>query len=191
MNTRSSHKNNSSHSTSPETNTKWDELKLLTPLRTKLNVPPLRERGRDMLLLAEEILKRLAGELDVVTPRLTPAAEAALTTYRFPGNVRELENILERAMTLCENDTIAAEDLRLPAAAQPAVSGTQEAPPPREGDGELQFGPIDWTPIAECDETEYVEMVRRVFDAGQATFTINGTNLRIAIDGFALTARAG
>ena len=66
---------------------------------------------------------------------------------------------------------------------------------PVEGDGELQFGPIEWTPIAECDETEYVEMVRRVFDApvvGNTAFTIEGTNLRIVTEGgVALTAKTG
>ncbi len=101
----------------------------------ELNVPPLRERGRDMLLLAEEILKRLAGELDVATPGLTPAAEAALTTYRFPGNVRELENILERAMTLASGNEIDVADIQLrsdaqeheeqPAATDDAPLGTQ------------------------------------------------------------------
>lgn len=63
---------------------------------------------------------------------------------------------------------------------------------PVEGDGELQFGPVAWTPIEECPDAEYVAMVRRVFDAGSATFTIDGTNLRvIGPDGFGLTARAG
>ena len=63
---------------------------------------------------------------------------------------------------------------------------------PVEGDGEFQFGPIEWAPLADCDEPEYVEMVRRVFDAGRASFTIDGTNLRIVTDdGIGLTARAG
>ncbi len=79
----------------------------------ELNVPPLRDRGRDMLLLATEILKRLAAELGVSTPGLTAAAKAALTTYRFPGNVRELENILERAMTLASGNEIDVADIQL------------------------------------------------------------------------------
>jgi len=79
----------------------------------ELRVPPLRERGRDMLLLASEILSRLADELGISTPRLTPAAELALKGYRFPGNVRELENILERAMTLASGEAIDVSDIQL------------------------------------------------------------------------------
>jgi two-component system response regulator PilR (NtrC family) len=83
----------------------------------ELHVPPLRERGRDMLLLAEEILTRLAAELGTARPRLTPAAEQALLGYRFPGNVRELENILERASTLATGDAIDVGDIQLRAEA--------------------------------------------------------------------------
>jgi len=79
----------------------------------ELNVPPLRERADDILLLAHHILTRLAGEQGVIRPELTPAARAALLQYRFPGNVRELENILERALTLCTDDEIDVSDLQL------------------------------------------------------------------------------
>jgi two-component system response regulator PilR (NtrC family) len=62
-----------------------------------LQVPPLRDRGEDVLMLAHHTLTRLAAEQGVPTPHLTAAAQEALFAYRFPGNVRELENILERA----------------------------------------------------------------------------------------------
>ncbi len=78
-----------------------------------LNVPPLRERGEDVLMLAHHALTRLAAEQGVPTPHLTPAAQDALLGYRFPGNVRELENILERALTLCSGDDIDVADLQL------------------------------------------------------------------------------
>lgn len=80
----------------------------------QLAVPSLRERGDDIPLLANHILTKLAGEMAIDTPRLNPDAQTALASYRFPGNVRELENILERAMTLCEGDSITASDLHLP-----------------------------------------------------------------------------
>src|SRR5690606_14692479 len=79
----------------------------------ELHVPPLRERGDDVLLLAHRILARLAAEQGVPTPRLTKGAQAALLGYRFPGNVRELENVLERALTLCSGDEIDVEDVRV------------------------------------------------------------------------------
>ncbi len=64
-------------------------------------MPPLRERGEDVLMLAHHTLTRLAQAQSVPAPRLTRAAQATLLSYHFPGNVRELENMLERALTLC------------------------------------------------------------------------------------------
>jgi two-component system response regulator PilR (NtrC family) len=95
----------------------------------ELHVPPLRDRGRDMLLLADELLTRLSVELGVPEPKLTPAAEKALLGYRFPGNVRELENILERAMTLASGLTIDVGDIQLRADAQEAHAGAAEDAP--------------------------------------------------------------
>ena len=83
----------------------------------ELHVPPLRERPEDIPLLVDYILTKLANEASVNLPRLAPEALQALAAYRFPGNVRELENILERAMTLCESRLIKQSDLQLPQAA--------------------------------------------------------------------------
>src|SRR6478736_1557615 len=95
----------------------------------ELRVPPLRERREDVPKLAGRILERLAR--DGETPaRLTPDALAALLTYPFPGDVRELENVLERAVALCENNTIRPEDLRLssrPSAVAMPVEEEEEA----------------------------------------------------------------
>jgi two-component system response regulator PilR (NtrC family) len=79
----------------------------------ELSVPPLRDRGDDVLLLAHHVLSRLATTLGVSEPTLTRAAQAALLGYRFPGNVRELENVLERALTLCADNEIDVDDLQL------------------------------------------------------------------------------
>lgn len=78
----------------------------------ELRLPPLRERLEDIGMLAEAILGRLApaGGKPAV---LAPAALAALQAYDFPGNVRELENILERALAFASHDIIEAEDLAL------------------------------------------------------------------------------
>jgi two-component system response regulator PilR (NtrC family) len=79
----------------------------------EVNVPPLRDRGEDVLLLAHHVLARLATTLGVAEPNLTRAAQTALLSYRFPGNVRELENVLERALTLCAENEIDVDDLQL------------------------------------------------------------------------------
>lgn len=78
-----------------------------------LEVPALRERSSDIPQLCERILIRIAESYDLPPARLDRGAEQALVDYNFPGNVRELENILERAYTLCENDRIGIRDLQL------------------------------------------------------------------------------
>jgi len=78
-----------------------------------LHVPALRERPEDIPLLAEHIFERLARQGGVERPALSGEAAAALESYDFPGNVRELENILERAMTLCDGSTIGVGDLAI------------------------------------------------------------------------------
>ncbi|HZP67271.1 MAG TPA: sigma-54 dependent transcriptional regulator [Rudaea sp.] len=88
----------------------------------ELRVPPLRERREDVPKLAGRVLERLAADTGQAPARLTPEALSALLAYPFPGNVRELENVLERAVALCENSTIKPDDLRLvPASARPAA----------------------------------------------------------------------
>src|SRR5687768_6800207 len=86
----------------------------------ELPVPPLRDRRDDIPLIARAVLQRLATELGEPALRLTPEAEQRLTMYSFPGNVRELENILERAVALSEGALIQAGDLMLPQAPPPA-----------------------------------------------------------------------
>jgi two-component system response regulator PilR (NtrC family) len=80
----------------------------------ELHIPPLRERAEDIPLLAEQLCVRLSGTLGMKPPRLTADAIERLKRYHFPGNVRELENILERALTLCNGNEVTAHDLQLP-----------------------------------------------------------------------------
>ena len=84
----------------------------------ELKMPPLRECSEDVLGLAQSMLGRLAGA-DGQALRLSGEAQAALVGYDFPGNVRELENILERAAALCGGEEIQPSDLRLTPARQP------------------------------------------------------------------------
>ncbi|NMG73787.1 sigma-54-dependent transcriptional regulator [Aromatoleum diolicum] len=78
-----------------------------------LRVPPLRERPEDVPDLANHILARLAEREGGTPRRLTAGAIAALRQHAFPGNVRELENLLERACALCDGDEITADDINL------------------------------------------------------------------------------
>jgi two-component system, NtrC family, response regulator PilR len=96
-------------------------------------MPSLRECREDIPLLAEKILTRMARDSGDAPPHLSKAATAALQAYPFPGNVRELENVLERAMALLTGGEISVEDLRLTPAAQETESGAAA----REG-GPLQ-----------------------------------------------------
>jgi len=79
----------------------------------ELSMPPLRECREDIPLIAAAILQRLAAQAGTTPPQLTPAASEELMRYGFPGNIRELENILERALALSTSQEIGSEDLRL------------------------------------------------------------------------------
>ncbi len=70
----------------------------------QLNLPPLRERGRDILALAESLLDRFCETFDKPKLMLSPEAVQAITTYTWPGNVREMENAIQRAVILCEDN---------------------------------------------------------------------------------------
>ena len=111
----------------------------------ELPVPSLRERTDDIPLLANEILGRLADEYGTAAPQIADDAVESLKAYAFPGNVRELENVLERAFTLCENNRIRASDLNLSAGrhmpAPPTQVLAQQAPVVRETDVGPQLPP--------------------------------------------------
>jgi two-component system, NtrC family, response regulator PilR len=98
----------------------------------ELRVPALRERASDIPDLAEAVLVRLSRRMQIATPELAPDALERLLGYGFPGNVRELENVLERALTLCTGGRITAADIQLRATARPAAAEAGPAGlPPR------------------------------------------------------------
>ena len=98
----------------------------------ELRVPALRNRAEDISLIAESILARLAGRGQSEVATLTAAAQAALAAYEFPGNVRELENILERAVALAPGGVLEPLDLMLPQAEVDLLL-EPEPEPAREG----------------------------------------------------------
>lgn len=79
----------------------------------ELSIPPLRARADDVELLVDFLLERIVNNHGLIRPQLAPEAMKMLKGYAFPGNVRELENILERAAALSEGGIILAEDLHL------------------------------------------------------------------------------
>jgi len=134
----------------------------------ELRVPPLRERREDIPKLAGRVLDRLGKDASGGPARLTPDALKSLLAYEFPGNVRELENVLERAVALCENGSITVEDLRLitrgagtttsESAERWATTPTTPAPPPSaapvslHGDGSAQV-PASVSPFGDLAAT--------------------------------------
>jgi len=106
----------------------------------ELRVPALRERSGDISEIAGAILQRLARRANATAPELSPGAVQTLEAYPFPGNVRELENVLERALTLSTGGVISPEHIRLragPHAAAGAAPATGAAP---AADGNTALG---------------------------------------------------
>jgi two-component system response regulator PilR (NtrC family) len=112
----------------------------------ELHVPALRERGADVLLLADYILARLNPSVS-----LDESARSTLLGYSFPGNVRELENMLERAVTLCTSGMVSAEDLQ-----QRPIAETGTPAPALDGNLGNQVEDIQRQAIVEAlEKTRY------------------------------------
>ena len=116
----------------------------------------------DISLLAEQILDRLSEEYASDKPELSAATLAALEAYPFPGNVRELENVLERAFTLCEGNRISPDDLQLsPASETISPAATVQAEPP-------PVGPTDLAPDSGESTDDAEELDTIVLPAGRS-----------------------
>ncbi|KRW62468.1 sigma-54-dependent transcriptional regulator [Pseudomonas sp. TTU2014-080ASC] len=77
----------------------------------KLEVPPLRERGQDILLLARHFMQQACAQIQRLPCRLTPETYPALLSNRWPGNVRQLQNVIFRAAAICESNLVQIDDL--------------------------------------------------------------------------------
>ncbi|MEK8031944.1 sigma-54 dependent transcriptional regulator [Ideonella sp. DXS29W] len=142
----------------------------------RIGVPPLRERRDDVPSISQALLERIARDAGVTpAPRLTAAAQERLSHYPFPGNVRELENLLHRAVALSPGDVIDAQDLGLPEAVLQDAGGDTEAgglnaesySPPAAVETPIDGGPPLPTDLAShLDEVERAILVKALEQHG-------------------------
>jgi len=95
-----------------------------------IHIPPLRERREDIPLLAEHFIAKFNDRLKKQITGITPDAVACLIAYHWPGNIRELENLMERTMLFCEGPLIRARDLPPEMVQHADASGAAATPPP-------------------------------------------------------------
>jgi len=125
-----------------------------------ITLPPLRERGSDIIALAKHFISQLNGQMGRNIASINPDAAAALRSYHWPGNIRELRNTIERVMILEEGDSLELENL----------------PPNIQGDikpGEGREGPVT------LDELEK-EYILRTLDANSGNISQTAKNLSIS-----------
>jgi two-component system response regulator PilR (NtrC family) len=153
----------------------------------ELGLPPLRERKDDIGLLAAAVLQRLSGATQM---RLSPPALQALCEHSFPGNVRELENILERALAFASGDTIDAQDLALkPVAASSAAALAPLRSEPAAAEPEppvINSQPVTGTPMSSSLPEQLDKVERRLI---QDALTRTRYNRTQAADLLGLTLR--
>ena len=118
-------------------------------------VPPLRERRGDILPLAEHFLKRLGLVHGRPKASLSPAARNLLEAYAWPGNARELKNVVERALTFAKQDALGPEDLPAPVRAAGAAAGAR-----RPGDGLRSLEDLERETIAATLEATHCKIGR-------------------------------
>lgn len=94
----------------------------------ELAIPGLKERTEDIPELTQSFIRRLAAEMGIDPPIMSEGAMQVLLEYTFPGNVRELENILERALTLCDSGEITVDDLQLRGSSATATAQSSGSP---------------------------------------------------------------
>jgi transcriptional regulator with PAS, ATPase and Fis domain len=85
-------------------------------------IPPLRQRREDIPSLAERFVKKFSGEFGSAVSAISKSAMDVLVNYTWPGNVRQLENVLERSILLCERSVLEAQDVRLDSSPPPSIS---------------------------------------------------------------------
>ena len=124
-----------------------------------ITIPPLRERAADVPILARHFVERFCRDLSKKALPLSPASLDDMQAYAWPGNVRELQNCIERAVILCDGDTIQPRHLSL------SVRGSGDAGRPGGGEGDRAGATAaeEADPLAQIDLSGTMsEAVRRV-----------------------------
>lgn len=142
----------------------------------ELRVPPLRARRGDIPTLAGRVLERLARDNGISPAKLTPDALRGLLSYEFPGNVRELENVLERAVALCENNTISVDDLRLNQPSMESLHGVAATGPfetwsesaPMSATSAAPLPPASLPPVSGIEPNGYGDLAAAVAETERA-----------------------
>ncbi|GAB4374932.1 MAG: acetoacetate metabolism transcriptional regulator AtoC [Spirochaetales bacterium] len=132
----------------------------------RIHLPPLRERPEDIPLLAVHLLEKVVRNLGAPSKRFSPEALEALKQYRFPGNIRELENMVERACILAEGDVILPKDLGILSVPPNRETRPQDSPPTASGTAGTTAGPSSASHektlnIKELEREAILEALRR------------------------------
>jgi two-component system response regulator PilR (NtrC family) len=145
----------------------------------QIGVPPLRERIDDLAAICDSVLQRVAHDAGVTpVPRLAPDALQHLLHYGFPGNVRELENLLHRAVALTGADVIGRSDLGLPSDAAGEGAASEPAPAPVPAMGSVPSLPSDLA--RHLDEVER-EILERALERHRYNRTAAGAALGLSL----------
>jgi two-component system, NtrC family, response regulator AtoC len=120
----------------------------------RIHLPPLRERGDDVLLLADHFVRQLGGNMGKLEPGLSREARDLLVAHSWPGNIRELQNALERALILAEGELISAGHLGI----VPRPSRGEAHPTPTSADSERR---TEAPALVDVEKQMIVEALRR------------------------------
>lgn len=146
-----------------------------------ITIPPLKDRGNDIVTLADHFVARFAKEQEVDVPRIATPALNLLLSYNWPGNVRELENTMERAVLLAEDGVI--HSYNLPTYLQPPALGEISA----QGGLEARLSQIEYEMIIEAltmhqgnvsEAAVHLGLSRRILGLRMAKYQLNYKNYR-------------
>jgi len=149
----------------------------------RVHLPPLRERGDDVLLLADHFVRQLGGEMGKLNPGLSREARDLLVAHSWPGNIRELQNAIERALILAEGELISAVQLGI--APRPSQEVTTPAAPAPDIDRR------DVRALAEVEKQMIADALRRANgnkSRAAAALGLSRTQLLRRLRRFGLTA---